>query len=99
MLSQALVQAVEHESTDVFSDLVKNVNQTGIQVSELLSNHETSLGSQVEGQIHRLEQEVAQLHWKNEELNRLANMQDDVCFLKVISVRQGVAGNRFVVGI
>lgn len=79
---KALVQAVEHESTDVFSDLVKNVNQTGIQVSELLSNHETSLGSQVEGQIHRLEQEVAQLHWKNEELNRLADMQDDVCFLK-----------------
>uniref|UniRef100_A0A3Q1F5L0 Uncharacterized protein n=1 Tax=Acanthochromis polyacanthus TaxID=80966 RepID=A0A3Q1F5L0_9TELE len=68
---QALVQALQNESTDLFSELVKNVNLTGMQVGELLSAHETSLGSQVEGQIHRMEQEVAQLRWKNEELSRL----------------------------
>ncbi|XP_070761673.1 finTRIM family, member 86 [Enoplosus armatus] len=79
---KALVQALEQESTDLFSELVKDVNLTGIQVGELLSTHETSLGSHVEGQIHRLEQEVAQLHWKSEELSRLANMQDHICFLK-----------------
>lgn len=79
---KALVQALEQESIDLFSELVKKVNQTGIQVGELLSAHETSLGSQVESQIHRLEQEVAQLHWKSEELSRLADIQDHVCFLK-----------------
>uniref|UniRef100_A0AAQ5Y2V4 E3 ubiquitin/ISG15 ligase TRIM25-like n=1 Tax=Amphiprion ocellaris TaxID=80972 RepID=A0AAQ5Y2V4_AMPOC len=79
---KALVQALQNESTDLFSELVKNVNLTGTQVGELLSAHETSLGSQVEGQIHRMEQEVAQLRWKNEELSRLADMQDDICFLK-----------------
>ncbi|XP_022061486.1 finTRIM family, member 86 [Acanthochromis polyacanthus] len=79
---KALVQALQNESTDLFSELVKNVNLTGMQVGELLSAHETSLGSQVEGQIHRMEQEVAQLRWKNEELSRLADMQDDICFLK-----------------
>ncbi|XP_044057278.1 finTRIM family, member 86 [Siniperca chuatsi] len=79
---KALVQALEQESTDLFSELVKNVNLTGTEVGELLSTHETSLGSQIEGHIHRLEQEVAQLHWKSEELSRLANMQDHICFLK-----------------
>ncbi|XP_074536356.1 finTRIM family, member 86 isoform X2 [Halichoeres trimaculatus] len=79
---KALVQALEQESTDLFSELVKKVNQTGIQVGELLSTHEASLGSQVEGQLHRMEQEVAQLRWKSEELSRLADMQDHICFLK-----------------
>ncbi|KAM3615905.1 uncharacterized protein V6R79_009529 [Siganus canaliculatus] len=79
---KALAQAVQRESMDLFSELIKSVNVTGIQVGELLSAHETSLGSQVEGQIHRLEQEVAQLYWKSEELSRLTDMQDDICFLK-----------------
>ncbi|XP_059187283.1 finTRIM family, member 86 [Centropristis striata] len=79
---KALVQALQQESTDLFSELMKSVNLTGIQVGEVLSTHETSLGSQVEGQIHRLEQEVASLRWKTEELSRLADMQDDICFLK-----------------
>ncbi|XP_026231333.1 finTRIM family, member 86 [Anabas testudineus] len=79
---KALVQALQQESTDIFSDLVKTVNLTGTQVGELLSTHETSLGSEVEGQAHKLEQEVAQLRWKSEELSRLAEMQDHICFLK-----------------
>ncbi|XP_067363955.1 finTRIM family, member 86 isoform X1 [Channa argus] len=79
---KALVQALEQESTDLFSELVKTVNQTGTQVGELISTHETSLGSRVEGQIHRLEQEVVQLRWKGEELRRLADMHDHICFLK-----------------
>lgn len=79
---KALVQALEKESTDLFMELAKNVNLTGTQVSELLSTHEASLGSQTEGQLNRLEQQVAQLNWKSEELSRLADMQDDVCFLK-----------------
>ncbi|XP_068441094.1 finTRIM family, member 86 [Clinocottus analis] len=83
---KALVQALKQESTDVFSELVRTVNLTGTRVGEVLGNHETSLGSRVEGQVHRLEQEVAPLRWKSEELSRLADMQDDVCFLKNFAV-------------
>ncbi|XP_070684722.1 finTRIM family, member 86 [Pempheris klunzingeri] len=78
----ALLQAFEQDSTDSFTELAKHVNQTGTQVGELLSTYETSLSSQVEGQIHRLEQEVTQLRWRNEKLGRLADMQDNICFLK-----------------
>lgn len=80
---QASVQALQRESVDLFSELVKSVELMGTQVGELLSNHETSLGSRAEGQIQRLEQEVAQLHRRSEELKWLADMQDHNCFLKV----------------
>ncbi|XP_029026255.2 finTRIM family, member 86 [Betta splendens] len=79
---KALVQALQQESADYFSELVKTVNVTGTQVGELLSGHETSLGSGVEVQFQKLEQEVVQLRWKSEELSRLADMQDHICFLK-----------------
>ncbi|XP_030007318.1 E3 ubiquitin/ISG15 ligase TRIM25-like [Sphaeramia orbicularis] len=79
---KALVQALQQENTDLFSELVKTVNVTGSHVGELLNSHEAALGSQVEGKIQRLEQEVAQLHWRSEELGRLVNMQDHICFLK-----------------
>lgn len=94
--SQALVQALEQENTDLFSELIKYVNLTGVQIGKVLNNHETSLGSRVEGQIHRLEQEVASLRWKNEELSRLADMQDHVCFLKVFGVRLLVCCRKWI---
>ncbi|KAF7654163.1 hypothetical protein LDENG_00073300 [Lucifuga dentata] len=79
---KALIQALQSESTDLFSELVKSVNLMGTQVGELLSTHEASLGSRAEGQIQRLEQEVAKHCWKSEEMSRMAEMQDHICFLK-----------------
>ncbi|KAK7882835.1 hypothetical protein WMY93_029009 [Mugilogobius chulae] len=79
---KALVQALQSESSDLFSDLIKAVNVTGTEIGEVLSIHEASLGSSVESRIQRLEQEVARLHWRSEELSRLADMQDHICFLK-----------------
>ena len=64
-------------------ELRKGVEQMGIQVEELLLSHEASLGSRAEGHIHRLEQQVAQLHWRSQEMDKLADMQDHVSFLKV----------------
>ncbi|XP_017286104.1 finTRIM family, member 86 [Kryptolebias marmoratus] len=79
---KALLQALEKESSDLFPELVESLNQTGTRVGELLGSHEVAFCSQVEGLVQGLEQEVAQLHWKSEELSRLADTQDHVCFLK-----------------
>ncbi|KAM9852972.1 finTRIM family, member 86 [Aulostomus maculatus] len=79
---KALVQALQQERLALFSELVSNMNLTSTQVGDLLSNHEITLGSQIEGQVHRLEQEVVQLHWKSEELGRLVDIKDHICFLK-----------------
>lgn len=80
------MQALQQESIDLFSELTKTVSLTGTQVGELLSTHEASMGSQVEAQIQRLEQEVAQLRGKSTELSQLADMQDHICFLKVTTL-------------
>lgn len=87
--SQALVQALQQENADMFTELIKNVSLTGKQVSELLRNHEASLGSQVEGQINSLEQEVERLRWRSADLSLLADIKDPVCFLKVKNIRLG----------
>ena len=55
----------------------------GTQVDELLVSHEASLGSRAESHIHRLEQQAAQLYWRSQEMEKLADMQDNVGFLKV----------------
>lgn len=86
---QALVQALRQENTDAFAELVENVNLTGTRVSELLRNHEDSLGSQVEGQINSLEQEVERLRWRSADLCLLADIKDPVCFLKVRNISLG----------
>ncbi|TWW76688.1 finTRIM family, member 86 isoform X1 [Takifugu flavidus] len=79
---KALVQALQQENADSFAELVASVNLAGTRVAELLSSHEASLGSQAEGRVNGLEQEVAQLHRRSAELIRLADMKDPVCFLK-----------------
>ncbi|XP_061537508.1 finTRIM family, member 86 isoform X1 [Phycodurus eques] len=79
---KALVQSLQEERLDLFSELVKVITLTGTQVGELLGTHERSFGSHIQGRIHRLEQEMVQLHWKGEELSRLGDMQDHICFLK-----------------
>ncbi|CAG6006662.1 unnamed protein product [Menidia menidia] len=79
---RAQVQAMEKESSDLFSELGKSLALTGTQVVGLLGSHETVLGSDVEGQIQGLQQEMAQLQRKSEEVSGLADIQDNVCFLK-----------------
>lgn len=80
---QALVQALQPEGAVFFTELVKVVSMTGTQVSELLSTHEASLGSQVEVQVQKMEQEVARLRGRSAELSQLADIQDHIGFLKV----------------
>ncbi|XP_049580928.1 finTRIM family, member 86 [Syngnathus scovelli] len=79
---KALVQVLQQERLDLFSDLANVITLTGTQFGELLGTHERSSGSKIESHIHRLEQEMVQLHWKGEELSRLADMQDHIGFLK-----------------
>uniref|UniRef100_A0A3Q2PP13 Tripartite motif-containing protein 16-like n=1 Tax=Fundulus heteroclitus TaxID=8078 RepID=A0A3Q2PP13_FUNHE len=79
---KALLQALQRESSDLFPDLVKTLNLTGAQVGELLGAHETVFSERVEGRVKCMERDLAELHQKRDDLSRLANMQDDICFLK-----------------
>ncbi|KAK0135376.1 Tripartite motif-containing protein 16 [Merluccius polli] len=76
------VQALQKERAHLILELRKGLELMGTQVEELLSAHEASMGSRAECHIHRLQQQAAQLHWKSQEMDRLADMPDHVCFLK-----------------
>nr|XP_023689230.1 tripartite motif-containing protein 16-like protein [Paramormyrops kingsleyae] len=75
-------QALQRESGQIFAELVLNVEQMSTQVNELLCSRESAASTSCEGQIQRLEQEVAQLRRRDEELHWLMRIQDSVCFLK-----------------
>ncbi|KAJ8280233.1 hypothetical protein GJAV_G00052140 [Gymnothorax javanicus] len=76
------VQALQREAEEVFAELERRVEHVRSQVQQLLRAHEMAEGSRAEGQIHRLEQDLAQLRRRDEELKRLQLMQDHHCFLK-----------------
>lgn len=97
-LHKTSFQALMTEGVDVFAELQQSVGQMGSQVAELLSAHEASLDSRAEGHIQQLEQQVAQLRWKEQELGRLAGMQDHVCFLKNLLTLEPLGPESSVVG-
>uniref|UniRef100_A0A8C8G176 Uncharacterized protein n=1 Tax=Oncorhynchus tshawytscha TaxID=74940 RepID=A0A8C8G176_ONCTS len=79
--SQSSVQALQKEGVELFSELVK-CEADGNPGWGVLCAHQATMGSRTEGHIHKLEQELAQLRRKDQELSRLASMQDHICFLK-----------------
>ncbi|KPP67053.1 Tripartite motif-containing protein 16-like [Scleropages formosus] len=75
-------QVLQRESSQIFAELVCSLEQMSRQVTELLCNKEAVSSSWTEVQIQRLEQEMAQLRSRGEELSRLTHMQNSICFLK-----------------
>ncbi|MFT7803510.1 tripartite motif-containing protein 16-like [Arapaima gigas] len=75
-------QTFQREIGQLFAELTFSLEQMSRQVTELLGNQETATSTWTEGQIQKLEQEVAQLHSRGEELSNLTRMQDSIIFLK-----------------
>lgn len=97
-LHKTSFQALQTEGVDVFAELQQSVGQMGSQVAELLGAQEASLGSRAEGHIQQLEQQVAQLRWREQELGRLAGTQDHVCFLQNLLTMEPLGPESSVVG-
>lgn len=69
------------DSQTFFTDVLKSIELSCSQVLELLQAHENSSCSRIDAQSYRLQQEVIQLHKKQEELQRLDVNQDPASFL------------------
>ncbi|KAL0972771.1 hypothetical protein UPYG_G00194560 [Umbra pygmaea] len=85
-IQKGLVRALQNEAVELFSEFMKSVELMGTQVRELLCTHEASMGSWAEDHLHRLEQELAQLRLKDQELTQLASTQDHVFFKNVLTL-------------
>lgn len=64
---------------------MKSVELMSSQVMEILQAYEASTYNCIEGHRYRLQDEISQLNKQDEELNRLAQSQDSIQFLKVWS--------------
>lgn len=78
------IQKLMMDSQTFFTDVLKSIELSCSQVLELLQAHENSSCSHIEGQSYRLQQEIIQLHKKQEELQRLDAIQDPASFLNSI---------------
>lgn len=68
------------DSQTFFTDVLKSIELSCSQVLELLQAHENSFCSRIDARQYRLQQEITQLHMKQEELQRLDANHDPASF-------------------
>ncbi|RXN13269.1 tripartite motif-containing 16-like protein [Labeo rohita] len=79
--SQSSLQQLLVDSQAVCADVLRSVELSHSQVLELLQTQEKSASGRIETQTYRLQQEIINLHKKQEELKRLDSIQDPITFL------------------
>ncbi|XP_069043949.1 E3 ubiquitin-protein ligase TRIM39-like isoform X1 [Lepisosteus oculatus] len=89
---QKLRQAVESlrssahtavQDTDrIFTELIRSIERTRSEVTELIRAQERAAVSQAEGRLERLEKEIAELKRRDSELNQLSHTEDHIHFLQ-----------------
>ncbi|XP_069055064.1 E3 ubiquitin-protein ligase TRIM39-like isoform X1 [Lepisosteus oculatus] len=89
---QELTQAVESlgssahtavQDTDrIFTELIRSIERTRSEVTELIRAQERAAVSQAEGLLERLEKEITELKRRDAELNQLSHTEDHIHFLQ-----------------
>ncbi|XP_051521623.1 finTRIM family, member 86 [Myxocyprinus asiaticus] len=74
------VQKLMMDSQMIFADILRSIELSRSQVLELLQAHESSSCCHIEAQSCKLQQEIIQLHKKQEELKKLDDIQDPISF-------------------
>ncbi|XP_069054464.1 E3 ubiquitin/ISG15 ligase TRIM25-like isoform X2 [Lepisosteus oculatus] len=89
---QELRQAVESlgssvhtavQDTDrIFTELIRSIERTRSEVTELIRAQERAAVSQAEGLLERLEKEITELKRRDAELNQFSHTEDHIHFLQ-----------------
>ncbi|XP_051731285.1 tripartite motif-containing protein 29-like isoform X2 [Ctenopharyngodon idella] len=75
-------QAALEENKKIFTQLIHTIEKTRSEVAELIRAQEKLEYSRVAGLHEQLEQEIAELHRRDAELQKLLNTDNDVYFLQ-----------------
>ncbi|MBN3316810.1 TRI39 ligase, partial [Atractosteus spatula] len=85
---QELRQAVDSlrvavQDTDrIFTELIRSIERTRSEVTELIRDQERAAVSQAEGLLERLEKEIVELKRRDAELNQLSHTENHIHFLQ-----------------
>ncbi|XP_051556926.1 tripartite motif-containing protein 16-like protein [Myxocyprinus asiaticus] len=75
-------QAAVEDSERIFTELIRSIERSRSEVTQLIRDREKAAVSQAEGLLERLEQEIADLRRRDAELEELAHTEDHVHFLQ-----------------
>ncbi|MGH0134112.1 UNVERIFIED_CONTAM: hypothetical protein FKN15_042648 [Acipenser sinensis] len=70
------------ESEKIFTELIRSIEKIHTEVIELIGSNEKAAMNQVEGNMKKLEQEIAELRRRNTELKQLSETEDHIHFLQ-----------------
>ncbi|MGH0123474.1 UNVERIFIED_CONTAM: hypothetical protein FKN15_022699 [Acipenser sinensis] len=70
------------ESDKIFTDLIRSIEKIHTEVIELIGANEKAAVNQAEERMKKLEQEIAELRRRNEELKELSETEDHIHFLQ-----------------
>ncbi|XP_052468402.1 tripartite motif-containing protein 16-like [Carassius gibelio] len=75
-------QAAVEDSEKIFTDLIRSIERSRSEVTQLIRAQERASVSRAEEQLERLKQETADLKRKNTELERLSDTDDHIHLLQ-----------------
>lgn len=71
------------ESERIFTQMIRCIQRSRSEVTQLIRDQEKSALSQAEGLLERLEQEIAELRRRDADLEQLLNTDNHIHFLQV----------------
>ncbi|XP_058865869.1 E3 ubiquitin-protein ligase TRIM47-like isoform X1 [Acipenser ruthenus] len=70
------------ESDKIFTELIRSIEKIHTEVIELIGANKKAAVNQAEGRMKKLEQEIAELRRRNDELKQLSEIEDHIHFLQ-----------------
>uniref|UniRef100_A0A672QIW4 Tripartite motif-containing protein 16-like n=1 Tax=Sinocyclocheilus grahami TaxID=75366 RepID=A0A672QIW4_SINGR len=77
-------QAAVEDSERIFTELIRSIERSRSEVSQLIRDQEKAAVSRAEGQLEQLEQEIEDLRRRDAELEQLSHTDNHIHFLQSI---------------
>uniref|UniRef100_A0A673MFW9 Tripartite motif-containing protein 16-like n=1 Tax=Sinocyclocheilus rhinocerous TaxID=307959 RepID=A0A673MFW9_9TELE len=82
-------QAAVEDSERIFTELIRSIERSRSEVTQLIRDQEKTAVSRAEGQLEQLEQEIEDLRRRDAELEQLSHTDNHIHFLQSLSVPPG----------
>ncbi|XP_052007928.1 E3 ubiquitin/ISG15 ligase TRIM25-like isoform X1 [Xyrauchen texanus] len=79
---QRSAQTAVEDSERIFTELMRSIERSRTEVIQLIRDQEKAAVSRDEGLLQRLKKEIADLRWRDAELEQLSHTDDHIHFLK-----------------
>ncbi|KTG40837.1 hypothetical protein cypCar_00050131, partial [Cyprinus carpio] len=75
-------QAAVEDSERIFTELIRSIERSRSEVTQLIRDQENAAVRRAEGQLEQLEQEIEDLRRRDAELEQLSHTDNHICFFQ-----------------